>query len=182
MVGHVFDLYGELERRRIMLAFTGDLTPELVSAVLDAVERKLEVIGTEARSRKRVFNVVMECLQNLYHHNKEQRTASSTPERPKGVVLIAQSPNGYSVITGNAMAQEEVESLKTHLDRINDLDAEQLRHLYKDTLDDGRFSRAGGAGLGIIDMARKSGSKLEYGFVPLDDENTFFSLNVNVNT
>jgi hypothetical protein len=36
--------------------------------------------------------------------------------------------------------------------------------------------------LGIIDIARKSGRKLEYGFVPLDEKNAFFSLNVNVTT
>ena len=32
----------------------------------------------------------------------------------------------------------------------------------------------------MIDIARKSGSKLEYGFVPYDPDNAFFSLNVNV--
>mgnify|MGYP007011867753 CR=1 FL=1 len=40
----------------------------------------------------------------------------------------------------------------------------------------------GGGGLGMIDIARKSGGKLEYGFVPFDKDNAFFSLNVNVTT
>jgi len=34
----------------------------------------------------------------------------------------------------------------------------------------------------MIDIARKSGGKLEYGFVPYDKDNAFFSLNVNVTT
>jgi hypothetical protein len=143
----------------------------------------MEVIETDQRVRKRVFNVVMECLQNLYHHNARMTMkdgAIVATDEPQGVVMIAQNDKGYSVLTGNFMANEEVNGLKEHLDRINGCEPEQLRDLYKETLSDGRFTRAGGGGLGIIDIARKSGRKLEYGFVPLDRENAFFSLNVNV--
>ena len=38
----------------------------------------------------------------------------------------------------------------------------------------------GGGGLGMIDIARKTGKKLNYDFAPLNDEYTFFSLNINV--
>lgn len=183
MLDRVFDLYDELEKQRIMLSFKGDLSPDLVTALLGLVERKMEVIETDQRVRKRVFNVVMECLQNLYHHNARLALKDGEVVRtdePQGVVMIAQNDKGYSVLTGNFMATEEVKGLKEHLDRINGCEPEQLRDLYKETLSDGRFTRAGGGGLGIIDIARKSGRKLEYGFVPLDRENAFFSLNVNV--
>ena len=84
------------------------------------------------------------------------------------------------MLTGYFMASEEVNGLKDHLDRVNGCEPEQLRDLYKETLNNGRFGKAGGGRLGLIDIARKSGRKLEYGFVPLDEENAFFSLNVNV--
>ena len=183
MLDRVFDMYDELEKQRIMLSFKGDLSPDLVTALLGLVERKMELIETDQRIRKRVFNVVMECLQNLFHHNARLTVKDGEVVRtdePQGVVMIAQNDKGYSVLTGNFMAAEEVTGLKEHLDRINGCEPEQLRDLYKETLSDGRFTRAGGGGLGIIDIARKSGRKLEYGFVPLDRENAFFSLNVNV--
>ena len=179
MLDRVFDMYDELEKQRIMLSFKGNLSPELVTALLGLVERKMEVIEEDGRIRKRVFNVAMECLQNLYHHN----AGSALPDRAEdrqGVIMIAHGEPGYSVLTGNFMASEEVNALKTHLDRVNGCEPEQLRDLYKETLNDGRFGKAGGGGLGIIDIARKSGRKLEYGFVPLDEANAFFSLNVNV--
>jgi hypothetical protein len=183
MVERVFDLYDELEKQRVMLSFKGDLSPELVTALLGVVERKMGLIEEDARIRKRVFNVVMECLQNLYHHNARvsmKDGAKVRTDEPQGVVMIAHGEAGYSVLTGNFMANDEVTGLKAHLDRINGCDPEQLRDLYKETLGDGHFTRVGGGGLGIIDIARKSGRKLEYGFVPLDNENAFFSLNVNV--
>lgn len=185
MVNQIFDLYDELEKRRIMLSFKGDLSPELISALLSLIEHKLEATEPEQRVRKRVFNVVMECLQNLYHHNHRTVPAgeagSTTGER-QGVVMIAHAGNGYSVLTGNYMAQAEVSELKSRLDHVNGCAPEQLRELYKSKLGDGMFTRSGGGGLGIVDIARKSGRKLEYGFVPLDNDNTFFSLNVNVTT
>ncbi|MCZ6898904.1 MAG: DUF6272 family protein, partial [Bacteroidetes bacterium] len=38
------------------------------------------------------------------------------------------------------------------------------------------LSEKGGAGLGFVDMARKSGHKLEFGFETMNDEFSFFSL------
>jgi hypothetical protein len=183
MVERIFDLYDDLEKQRIMLSFKGGLSPELISAILNLIERKMEATEEDHRVRKRVFNVVMECLQNLYLHNSglpSEAGKAGRGDEPHGVVMIAQADSGYSVLTGNFMAQTEVSELKKRLDQVNGCDPDQLRQLYKTTLGDGKFTRSGGGGLGIIDIARKSGRKLEYGFVPLDNDQTFFSLNVNV--
>lgn len=183
MVERVYDLYDDLERQRVMLSFMGGLSPDLITALLDIVERKLEFIELDGRVRRRVFNVVTECLQNLFLHHALPATEGGLADEAdgaQGVVMIAQSGTGYSVITGNAMAQGEVSGLKERLDHVNGCDPAQLRDLYKNTLGNGTFGPAGGGGLGLIDMARKSGSKLEYGFVPMDNEKAFFSLNVNV--
>lgn len=183
MVDRIFDLYDELEKHRIMLSFKGDLSPELVSAILNLIERKMATTEPDQKIRKRVFNVVMECMQNLFHHNKHVLSSgASAPlgEERQGVVMVAQADSGYSILTGNSMAHSEVQALKHRLDQVNGCEPDELRALYKSTLGDGRFSPAGGGGLGLIDIARKSGRKLEYGFVPMDSHNTFFSLNVNV--
>ncbi|MEB2341457.1 MAG: SiaB family protein kinase [Flavobacteriia bacterium] len=183
MVDRIFDLYDELEKQRIMLSFKGDLSAELISAILNLIEQKMAHSEPDQKVRKRVFNVVMECLQNLYHHNKHvpiPGEEAARAEERQGIVMVAQANSGYSVLTGNSMAISEVEDLKRRLDEVNGCEPEQLRDLYKHALGDGRFTRSGGGGLGLIDIARKSRRKLEYGFVPLDSNNTFFSLNVNV--
>lgn len=185
LINRVHDLYDELERNRVMLSFKGGLTPELITVLLGLVERKLEAMEPDARGRKRVFNVVVECLQNLYHHNAHLRAGAQGVEptqEPHGVVMIARTDTGYSVLTGNFMHGSDVDQLKGHLDRINALDPEALREWYRAKLADGKYSSAGGGGLGMIDIARRSGGKLEYAFVPYDKDNAFFSLNVNVNT
>ena len=186
MLDRIHDLYDELERQKVMLSFKGNLTNELIGALLSAVEKKMMAIEPDAKARKRVFNVVMECLQNLFHHNAKMLEGDpahlNSKGEPHGVVMIAHLAKGYSILTGNFMAGTDVDKLKDHLDHINKLDPKELRAFYQETLAEGKFTEKGGGGLGMIDIARKSGGKLEYGFVPYDHHNAFFSLNVNVNT
>ena len=49
---------------------------------------------------------------------------------------------------------------------------------YQKILSDGERSSKGTAGLGMIDIARKSGNKLEYEFVDVNEYYDFFCLNV----
>ena len=58
---------------------------------------------------------------------------------------------------------------------------DNVKQLYKTVLTEGKFSDAGGAGLGLIDIGRKSSEPLEYGFIPFSENYSFFSLNVKIN-
>ena len=52
--------------------------------------------------------------------------------------------------------------------------------MYKDIIKNSDISDKGGAGLGFVDMARKSGRKLEFDFEKLDDNFSFFSLRTTI--
>ena len=66
------------------------------------------------------------------------------------------------------------------LQKINSLDKEHLREYYREVLGNGAITEKGTAGLGMIDIARKSGNKLEYEFLEIDKYFSFFSLNVKI--
>ena len=78
------------------------------------------------------------------------------------------------------MENEKVNQLKERIIKINDLDTLGLKEYYKKVLNNGIVSDKGGGGLGMIDIARKSGHKLEYNFNKIDDQHTFFSLLVKI--
>ena len=94
--------------------------------------------------------------------------------------MISKNSDHYEVKTGNYIAKHKSNELKQKLDDINALDKDGLRDLYKSVLNDGELSEKGTAGLGMIDIARKSGNKLEYDFMPVDDNYDFFCLNVKI--
>jgi len=54
--------------------------------------------------------------------------------------------------------------------------------MYKKQLREGKISGKGGAGLGLIDIARKTGNHLDYMFFPADDTTKYFVLKVRVDT
>jgi len=66
------------------------------------------------------------------------------------------------------------------LERVNNLSKEELNQLYKQKIKEGRLSEKGGAGLGFIDIARKTGQKLVYSFLKIDEEKSFFVLTTTI--
>jgi hypothetical protein len=64
------------------------------------------------------------------------------------------------------------------MDEINALSPEEVKEQYKKILSNGQMSDKGGGGLGMIDIARRTGKPLLYDFVPVNDNFSFFSLNV----
>jgi hypothetical protein len=94
--------------------------------------------------------------------------------------MVVKNANGYSVITGNYISSGDVENLRSRIREINAMNNDDLKELYRKVLNNDTYSDKGGGGLGIIDIARKSEDKLDYGIVPIDEFNSFFSLNVKI--
>ncbi len=176
---NIFDFYSDMEKNNVLLSFKGAINDDLVAAIIELIEKKLELKSESTKIKKKVFNILVECLQNLYHHNAEFNEKND--EDMAVVVMIAKNIEGYSIVTGNLIDDVKVDSFKSKLEEINSLDKKELKQLYKTVLTEGKFSEAGGAGLGLIDIGRKSGEPLEYGFIPFNDSYSFFSLNVKIN-
>jgi hypothetical protein len=78
------------------------------------------------------------------------------------------------------MSTEQVRELRSKLDGVNQMSESELKSEYINILDTGSFSTKGGAGLGIMDIVRKSGNKVSYDFIKENALNTFFMLKVKV--
>lgn len=176
----IYDFYDKMERNNIMLSFKGDVTSELLNSILQIMESKLDNLQEEPKTKKKVYNVLVECLQNLYHH-MDDKNVEQENERPKSAIfMIGKVDNKYNIMSGNYIKSENVPSFKKRLDDINALSKEELKDFYKEVLNNGMMSQKGGGGLGMIDIARKTGEKLNYNFMPVDDKYSFFSLNIKI--
>jgi len=162
-----------------MLSFKGEMSTELLTSILQIIENKLDRFGEPPRIKKRMFNIMVECLQNLHHH-LSRPDVTRDKEIPSVIIMVAKNVTGYSIITGNFIEENEVDQLKGRLEEINGMTKEEIKAMYKTVLANGKMSEKGGGGLGMIDIARKSGEKLDFGFIPFDNNKSFFSLNVKV--
>jgi hypothetical protein len=175
----IYDFYDKMERNNIMLSFKGDITSELLTSILQIMESKLDNLQEEPKIKKKVYNVLVECLQNLYHHMDEVAPEQNDKIR-SAIFMIGKLDNQYNIITGNYIKNENVSGLKKRLEDINLLSKEELKEYYKAVLNNGEMSLKGGGGLGMIDIARKTGEKLNFNFAPVDSTFSFFTLNIKI--
>jgi hypothetical protein len=176
------EYYSRLNGGDVLLAYKGSITSDLISNVLEVVEAKLDHLSEVPKLRKKVYNVLVEGLQNLYHHIDElPDSMHSTFDRRFGVLVISRvEPNVYKIITGNFINSDKIKILKDKIDKINSLSHDELKEMYKHILNHQQLSAKGGGGLGLVDIARKTGNKLEYRFENYANDFYFFNLEILV--
>lgn len=118
---------------------------------------------------------MVECLQNISKHADDYGT-NDFAFSGRGIFLVAKGTDEYSVTTGNMVENNKIADLKSLLENVNRLDKDELTELYKKQIKEGRLSDKGGAGLGFIDIKRKTGNNLNYHFLPINEETSFFLL------
>ena len=175
----VYDFFKRMEDEKIILSFKGELSPELLTSILHVLERKIKEIDFAQLKRKRIFNVLVECFQNLYHHIDSVKLGENPDDVEKSALIIIKYVKEKFIIrTGNFIYNTEIPELEKKLMKVNELNNEELKNLYQAQLKNEQRSEKGTAGLGFIDIARKSKGKLDYEFLKIDSKSSFFCLNV----
>ena len=62
------EYYSNLSKGDVILAYKGSITSELINDILEGVEKKLEEADADSKLRKKIYNILVESLQNLFHH------------------------------------------------------------------------------------------------------------------
>jgi hypothetical protein len=179
---NVENYFSEKPDGNIILFYKGNVDSDVINHVLDTVEDKMETMNEQSRLRKKVYNVLVESLQNLYHHvDKVPADFEDQSAERFGMLVVKKVGNGYKIITGNFVHIDNVEKLEEKIKRINRSSHDEIKELYKFILNHQRISAKGGGGLGLVDIARKTGNTLDYSFRNYNDKYSFFYLDILVN-
>lgn len=171
---YIYDLHQTMLSQNLILVYEGEFTQEITKSVLAMAERNMDSTGEESSIKRKVFNVMVECLQNIVKHAEDMESKQSA------IFMIGRHEGEYIIMSGNPIKKGGIDDLKERLDKINSLDKDGLKNLYKDIIKNTEISDKGGAGLGFVDMARKSGRKLEYEFEDMNDSLSFFCLKTTI--
>lgn len=176
---NIEESYSRMSKGEVLLAYKGSITAELITNVLGVVETKLDHVIDNSIIKKKIYNVLVESLQNLYHHVDDLPTDYSDKlDIHFGIFVISKTDEMYKIITGNFIRNDKIKKLKERLDKIKTLSKDELKDLYKFVLNNQKFSDKGGGGLGLIDIARRTGGKIEYYFEDYDTNFSFFRLDI----
>ncbi len=166
----------KMMKGRLMFAYRGVVTNENSIPLLMLLEKEMQNSEFGFIGRKRLFMFVLESLQNVSRHSMHEQYADMS------LVVYSKTDTGYTVTTGNVISTGGSHFLKSRLEEINSLDAKGLRDFYRHMLTVSEFSDKGGAGLGLIEMAKTTGNKLDYDFVALNDKYSYFVLSKTVDS
>ncbi len=168
-----YQMYKTMKTHEIKLVYEGEVTQEITKTFTSLTEKSLEKSQESNSVQRKVFNVMVECLQNI---SKHADSLDNNEDERRGIVMVSHGEASYNIITGNVIKNVKVPELEASLKHVNSLDKKGLSDLYKKQMREGKISEKGGAGLGFIDIAKKTGSKLGYEFKKLNDEVSFFIL------
>jgi hypothetical protein len=180
LIKSVLSLHDEMASNGFSLVYEGEFSHEVMKMFTSMAERDMDKSNEDKSVKRKVFHVMVECLQNMTKHSDD---VDNNDGVGNGLFIVGKKDGYWSVITANKILKEKIEGLKASIDTINGLNKDDLNALYKKQIREGSLSEKGGAGLGLIDIARKTGRQLDYQFLPLEDkENYFFLLKVRIDS
>lgn len=164
-----------LSDKNTLLAFTGEFDHLLTTLLLINVKNKLSSMEATTGVEKRVYNVLVECIENVSKHSFQDSKSKNI-----ATLLLTKSDTKYTIVTGNYIPNSDIPYLKEKLDNIISSNPLELKQMYREKILSKRTDD-NNAGLGIIDIAIKTGNQLQYEFTPLTDSTTFYLLQTEIN-
>ena len=176
----LFNLQELLSRQKLLICFSGPFSHSVIEELGKAVRNHLENERIEKSAIMDVFSVYVEQAQNVRNYTASREALGRPIPANSGIVVIGKDGDHYVVSSGNLVEADDVPGLSAMLEKLRGLDKAGLKAVYKEQSRKPREPGASGAGLGLIDMARKATRPLEYSLRAVDDAYYFFSLEVQL--
>lgn len=171
----LFSLRAHFDSSRILLCFNGPISRSLIEEIGNALKNYLQADHAQPSAAMDVFSVYVEMTQNIRHYAMAHGYGES---EGSAIVVVARDKEGrYLIQAGNLVEKADGESLLARVDGLARMDKVELKAAYKTQLRQPRDGNAAsGAGLGLIDMARRSAQPLAASLSHADNDRVFFSL------
>lgn len=153
---------------QIPVAHCGGINQDLIHRLSEYVEEMLVSGGAKKTVIKRIFSIVVEGLQNILIHGER------IGDEQLSMLIVASSSSEYKVSMGNITNVSEKPKLLSYINKLNELNDDEVKEFYLETLNNGLISDKGGAGLGFITMRMKSKNQLDFEFAEFGENQLLF--------
>ncbi|MEN8220491.1 MAG: SiaB family protein kinase [Pseudomonadota bacterium] len=178
---NLYYLKTELDTQGILFSFSGPISQTLLLEMGDTLRNKMTLEKATPSITLKVFSMLVEQTQNIIHYSAEKRTPLHSKEAVSDGIIVVGYENGrYYVLCGNQVHNNKVNRITNELTQLQNMDKEALKDYYKEQRRKVPHADSQGAGLGFIEMARRSVTPIEFNFQKVDDKFYFFSLKTSV--
>ena len=154
----------------IVFSFSGMISQSLTSFMVETAKSQLEEKGEDGKTTRNMFLIAIEQLQNIMSYSKDKDTSHGSRYVSPGVMVIGidKEKDKYYVNSSNQIIESDKEKVSEKIDHINSLEKDELRKYLREKLRSAEDKHDRGAGVGFIEMAKRSSEKLEYDFEEID--------------
>jgi hypothetical protein len=165
---------------KIFLEYKGPILYDTIGDLISLLKETMFEAKVKQTVYKKVLMIMIEALENIFkYHEFFGDNEELISKYPPSICIKYSNPN-ILVTCSNPILKVDSDKLKSRLEKINKLDKAGIKEEYKQTITNGQFSEKGGAGLGIIEMAKISDDKLTFSFNHIDEEYNNYELNLKI--
>ena len=161
------DIRSVMQQSGVIMAYNGSVSDELMVTLADILKTRME--GDDAKRSRTVFSVFMEGMQNLIWHGRTTQDAT-------GMVCISQQDGEVTVVCGNRIGRGDSVKLKAVLEQLQSADKDTIRQLYREGMSRANEHEGPGAGLGLLEIARRASHPISFAFMDIDESHVDFFL------
>ncbi|AET70749.1 hypothetical protein Desor_5373 [Desulfosporosinus orientis DSM 765] len=176
----LIDLQSTLSSNGILISFSGRFSQGIIEELGEAIMQHMEAENRPRNAIYNVFAIFVETTNNIKKYaNSKLGGESYNRIYNSGIVTISSGEEGYFISSGNLIEKADADKLANQLDSLIALDKDQLKKRYKEQIKKELPPDSSGAGLGLIDIARKASKPIKYSIRDMQDL-SFFTLTVMV--
>lgn len=161
-----------MQEEGIVFSFSGMISQSLTSFMVETAKNQLQEQGEDAKVTRTIFAIAIEQLQNIMSYSKNRDTSNRSKYISPGVILIGVDidKDKYYVSSSNEIDEEDKIRITQKMEFINSFEKSELRKVLREKLRSAEDKHERGAGVGFIEMAKRSSEKLEYDFEFVGDK------------
>jgi len=154
-----------------VLYYQGNYIESPTISIINIVEQHFKSRIKKSQLKKIIFTLI-EALQNIERYSAHELT-------PDDFVVIHSDNKYLNIYTQNIIKNDRIPDLKNKLDYLSVKNKTELKSIYKEVLISNNYTEKG-AGLGLIEIARKSENNLSYTFETKNETHSVYSLNFSI--
>ncbi|MCB0795768.1 MAG: SiaB family protein kinase [Flavobacteriales bacterium] len=170
-------LFQALDGPRACVIYSGEFHDTHTARLIDLVEALMDRHDGGKAARSRLAYIVVEAYQNIIRH-RPSPDGGKAGHLMRSMFMLTVDPEHQQVVALNPVAANDLAGLELSLKALKDKDPGQLKEMFLHGLQAKEGSVKGGAGLGLIEMARRSSGGLRHELVPVDGTYHSFCLQV----
>ncbi|MBN1117267.1 MAG: SiaB family protein kinase [Bacteroidales bacterium] len=163
------------------LHYKGPILYDTIGQLISDLKERMFEARIKQAVYKKVLMVMIEALENVFKYHEYFEKDKVLRKNFPPEITIDKDKSCFRITCSNPVLKKDSNELKKRLDYINSLDRAGVKEEYKNIITNGQFSEKGGAGLGLIEMAKISDSILGYKLDPINDKFEYYSLNLIIN-